>query len=201
MLTLEQIKYLCPNNKSPEALLSALNKILPKYSIDTPERVSSFLSQTIHESAQYTRLVENLNYSAQGLMKTWKKRFPTPVTATPYHRKPEKIANRVYADRMGNGSEASGDGWKYRGRGCIQLTGKENYTKFAKFMGKSLDETVAYCETLEGAIESGCWFWSINNLNTYADKKDVKGLTKAINGGDIGLTEREELYEVAIQVV
>lgn len=201
MLTLEQIKYLCPLNKNPKDLTQALNIVLPKYDINTPERIACFLAQTIHESAQFTTLKENLNYSAQGLCATWKKRFPSLAIATPYARKPEKIANRVYCDRMGNGSEASGEGYKYRGRGCIQLTGKENYTKFAKSIGKTLDETVAYCETLEGALESGCFFWKTNNLNKLADAGNFTGLTRAINGGENGLEERQELYNIAIQLV
>ena len=201
MITLEQIQYLCPKNKNPKDLTTFLNAILPKYDINTKERIACFLSQTLHESAQYTKLSENLNYSFQGLHTTWSKRFPTLDSAEPYHRKPEKIANLVYCDRMGNGSEASGDGWKYRGRGAIQITGKENYTKFAKSIGKSLDDTVAYCETLEGALESGCWFWSINNLNRLVDAGNFTGLTKAINGGTNGLEERKEIYNIVIQLL
>lgn len=201
MLTLEQIKYLCPLNKNPKDLTTFLNAILPKYDINTKERIACFLAQCSHESNQFTTLKENLNYSASGLHSTWKKRFPTLDSARPYHRNPEKIANKVYCDRMGNGSEASGEGYKYRGRGCIQLTGKENYTKFAKSIGKTLDETVSYCETLEGALESGCFFWKTNNLNKLVDAGNFTGLTKAINGGENGLEERQELYNIAIQLV
>lgn len=201
MLTIEQIKYLCPLNKNPKDLTTFLNVILPKYDINTKERIACFLAQCSHESNQFTTLKENLNYSSQGLHDTWRKRFPTLESAKPYHRKPEKIANRVYCDRMGNGSESSGEGYKYRGRGVIQLTGKENYTKFAKSIGKTLEETVAYCETLEGALESGCFFWKTNNLNKLVDAGNFTGLTKAINGGTNGLEERKENYNIAIQLL
>ena len=199
MITLDQLKKICPNNKQPEELLVVLNKVLPKYQINTKERIACFLSQCGHESAQFNTLKENLNYSAQGLRNTWPKRFPSLEVATPYHRNPVKIANKVYADRLGNGPESSGEGYKFCGRGAIQLTGKENYTKFAESIGKTLDETVAYCETLEGAIASACFFWKTKNLNRFADAKDFKGLTKAINGGFIGLEDRKHHYDIAIQ--
>ena len=197
-LTLEQIKYLCPKNKTPEVLLEVLNRILPKYEINTKERICCFLSQTIHESNQFTTLKENLNYSAAGLCATWKKRFPTMASAKPYTRSPEKIANKVYCDRLGNGNEASGDGWKYRGRGVIQLTGKANYEKLSKGIGKPLSECIDYCSTLEGGIESACWFWKTNNLNNYVKKNDFEGLTEAINGGLNGYAERQELHKIAV---
>ena len=109
------------------------------------------------------------------------------------------IANRVYANRMGNGPEESGDGWRYCGRGLIQLTGKDNYTNFAKAVGKTVDEVVAYLDTLEGAIESACWFWKKNNLNAIADSKDMAKATKVINGGDLGLAERKKHFEENIK--
>ena len=124
MIKLEQLKKICPNNKQPEALLEALNNVLPDYEINTKKRVACFLAQGGHESAQFSILKENLNYSDAGLCKVWPKRFPSLASAKPYNRNPEKIANKVYADRLGNGSEATGDGFKYRGRGAIQLTGK-----------------------------------------------------------------------------
>lgn len=201
MLTIDQIKQICPRNKNVEQLTQSLNDVLPKYDINTRDRIAYFISQTIHESAQYTILVEGLNYSAQGLMKTWPKRFPSLAVATPYARNQEKIANKVYADRMGNGSESSGDGWKYRGRGAIMLTGKDNYSRFAKSIDKSLDETVAYCTTIEGSLAAGCWFWTVNKLNRFADSADFTGLTKAINGGIIGINERKEIYASAISAL
>jgi putative chitinase len=197
VISLEQIKALFPKHKDPSGLTAALNAVLPKYDITGTERVACFLAQCSHESAGFTTFVENLNYSAEGLCKVWPKRF-TAATAGAYNRNPEKIANKVYCDRMGNGSEASGEGWKYRGSGFIQITGKDNYTKFSKSCGKSLDDTVEYCRTLPGAVESACWFWSENKLNTrFVDKKDFEGLTKAINGGLTGLTDRQHHYDAA----
>jgi putative chitinase len=197
VVSLGTVKSLFPKHKDPSGLTDALNVVLPKYDITGTERVACFLAQCGHESAGFTVFIENLNYSAEGLCKVWPKRF-TAATAGVYNRNPEKIANKVYCDRMGNGSEASGEGWKYRGRGAIQLTGKDNYTKFSKSCGKSLDETVAYCETLEGAIASGAFFWKENRLNErFVDKKDFVGLTKAINGGTTGLTDRQHHYDAA----
>jgi len=201
MLKLEQLKKICPNNKQPEALLEVLNKVLPEYEINTKKRVAAFLAQCGHESAQFTALKENLNYSAEGLCKVWPKRFTSLDMAKPYNRNPEKIANKVYADRLGNGSESSGEGYKYRGRGAIQLTGKENYTEFAKKINKTLDEAVTYCETLEGAIASACYFWNTNKLNQYADSGDFVTLTKRINGGTVGLADRQHHYDIAMQVL
>lgn len=201
MITLEQLKKLCPANKQPEALLVVLNKVLPKYEINTKKRVAAFLAQTSHESAQFTTLKENLNYSAAGLCKVWPKRFPSVIGAKPYNRNPEKIANKVYCDRMGNGSEASGDGFKYKGVGFLQLTGKDNYLRFAKSIGKSLEETVVYLTTLSGACESACWFWSVNKLNQYADSGDFVTLTKKINGGIVGLQDRQKHYKEALEII
>ena len=195
-------------NKEVTAWHIALTKLLPKYEINTKERVAGFIAQTAHESANYTTLKENLNYSAAGLTKTWNKRFPTEAAAMPYNRNPEKIANKVYADRLGNGNESSGDGWKYRGRGVIQLTGKDNYAAFAKSINKTLDETVTYLETKEGAIESACWFWKTNNLNRWVDIKDFDGLSDCINRGSktvavgdaIGYVDRKAKYDLALSL-
>ena len=128
-------------------------------------------------------------------MATFKKYFPDEATALKYERKPEMIANKVYADRMGNGDERSGDGYKFRGRGAIQLTGKNNYTKFAASIGKPLDETIIHLETFAGALESACWFWNTNGLNETCDKDDIILMTKKINGGTIGLEDRKKHYE------
>lgn len=193
--TAEKLAKCLIRNKNIDTLYEAFNTVLPRYEITTVERVAAFLAQCGHESADFTVLKENLNYSAEGLSKVFPKRFPTVAAAQPYNRNPEKIANKIYADRMGNGPEASGDGYKYRGRGAIQLTGKENYSKFAASVGKTLDEAVAYCETLEGAIESACWFWNTNKLNALADATDIVALTKRINGGTIGLEDRKHHFE------
>jgi putative chitinase len=194
-LTVDKVNACSPRNKNPQQLLEALEAVLPRYEITTAVRVAAFLAQCGHESADFTVLKENLNYSAEGLSKVFPKRFPTVAAAQPYNRNPEKIANKIYSDRMGNGPEASGEGYKFRGRGAIQLTGKENYSKFANSVGKSLDETVAYTETLAGAIESACWFWTTNKLNDIADKNDIVTLTKRINGGTIGLEDRKHHFE------
>ena len=193
--TAEKVAACLTKNKNTAQLFDAFNEVFPKYDITTVERVAGFLAQCGHESADFTVLKENLNYSADGLHKVFPKRFPTLESAQPYNRNPEKIANKIYSDRMGNGPEASGEGYKFRGRGAIQLTGKDNYSKFAASIGKSLDEAVAYTETLEGAIESACWFWKTHNLNNYADNNDVVGMTKVINGGTIGLDERKHHFE------
>jgi putative chitinase len=175
--------------------------VFEKYEINTKERVAGFLAQCGHESLDFTVLKENLNYGAKGLRGTFGKYFPDDATAAKYERKPEMIANRVYASRMGNGNEASGDGYKFRGRGAIQLTGCSNYTAFAKDVGKTIDETIVYLETLEGAIESACWFWKKNGLNEIADKKDITLMTKRINGGTIGLEDRKKHWEKNLQVL
>jgi putative chitinase len=201
MISKELILKLFPKHKKAESLVFVLNDILPKYNITTKEQIACFLSQCGHESAGFSKLSENLNYSAAGLCATWKKRFPTLDSARAYHRNPEKIANKVYCDRLGNGNEASGDGWKYRGRGVIQLTGKANYEKLSKGIGKSLSECIDYCATLEGGVESACWFWKTNNLNRYVEKNDFEGLTEAINGGLNGYVERQELYEIVIKLL
>ena len=193
--TAEKLAKCLSRNKSIDTLYEAFNTVLPRYDITTVERVAAFLAQCGHESADFTVLKENLNYSAEGLNKVFPKRFPTVAAAQPYNRNPEKIANKIYADRMGNGPEASGEGYKYRGRGAIQLTGKENYSKFAASLGMDLTAAVAYCETLEGAIESACWFWTTNKLNALADATDIVALTKRINGGTIGLEDRKHHFE------
>jgi putative chitinase len=191
------IKSLFPQYKHPEDLAECLTEQFEKYEINTANRAAGFLAQCGHESAGFTVLKENLNYSADGLNKIFKKYFPTVADATPYARNPEKIANKVYANRMGNGPESSGDGYKFRGRGAIQLTGHDNYTQFAKSVGLTVDEAVADLETLDGAIESACWFWKKNGLNAICDKDDIVTMTKRINGGTIGLDDRKKHYEHA----
>jgi putative chitinase len=206
--SLEDLTAILKSNKEVAAWHVALTKILPKYEINTKERVAAFIAQTAHESGNYTTLKENLNYSAAGLAKTWPKRFVSEAAAMPYNRNPEKIANKVYADRLGNGNEASGDGWKYRGRGVIQLTGKDNVAAFAKSINKTLDETVTYLETKEGAIESACWYWKTNNLNRWVDIKDFDGLSDCINlgrktpaiGDAIGFADRKSKYDLALSL-
>lgn len=199
--TIEQLTAIIGRNPYTEYWYHALVTICPEYEIDTPRRLAAFIAQCAHESGKFLHLRENLNYRATSLMKTWPKRFPTLEKAKQYEHKPEKIANFVYSGRMGNGDEASGDGWKYLGRGLIQLTGKENYSWFAKSVNMPLDDVPEYLETFEGAVQGACFFWEMNNLNALADKKDIVGLTKKINGGTLGLEERTKLFNLACKVL
>jgi predicted chitinase len=134
------------------------------------------------------------------LLKTFPKYFKTLDEARAYEKKPEKIANRVYSNRMGNGDESTGDGFRYLGRGLIQLTGKNNYTLFAAAIDTPLEQIPEYLQTFEGAVQSACWFWEQNNLNQWADKKDIMTLTKRINGGTIGLEDRIKHYNHALHL-
>lgn len=179
----------------------SLNRFLPEFAIDTPKRIASFMAQCCVESANFTRLNENLNYSAEGLMRTWSSRFKTLSEAKQYARNPEKIANKVYAGRMGNGDYESGDGWKYRGRGIIQLTGKSNYEDFAEFIGCSLDESIEYILTYDGAVHAACYFWETRGLNRYADREDIRTITRLINGGTHGLENRISNYNKFIKIL
>lgn len=178
-----------------------LNKTCAKYNINTVSRLTMFLAQIGHESMELNAVKENLNYSANALRATFPSRFPTDAIANLYARQPEKIANKIYASRMGNGDEASGDGFKYRGRGLIQLTGKNNYSFFAKSMNMTLDQAVAYLETPEGAAMSAGWFWNNDNINPLADKNDFIAVTKTINGGTLGLADRQRLLALAQAVI
>ena len=199
--TEEKLKKCLSRNKNIPELFVSLEKVLPKYEITTVERVAAFLAQCGHESLDFTVLQENLNYGAKGLLGLFKKYFPNEALAKQYERKPEKIANKIYANRMGNGPEESGDGWAHRGRGAIQLTGKLNYQAFANSIGLTLEDAITYCATMDGAIESACWFWQKNKLNAIADKKDVLAMTKKINGGTIGLEDRKKHYEHNMKVL
>ena len=200
--TQEKLAELIPNCEyGVEYWYPELEEMLPIFGIVTVARVAAFIAQTAHESGGYRLLKENLNYKAEQLMKTWPKRFPTMDIANQYARRPEKIANKVYADRMGNGNEASGDGWRYCGRGLIQLTGKDNYSRFAEYAGIAVEDAPGYIETPRGAVHSACWFWYVNDCNTYADAIDIEGLTRRINGGVIGLEDRIKHYNHAIDVL
>lgn len=179
----------------------AMVKILPEYEINTAPRVAMFLAQCGHESANFTVLKENLNYRAESLRKVFPKYFPTMELANQYARKPEKIANRVYGNRMGNGDENSGDGYRYSGKGLIQLTGKANYIAFAESIDTPLEEISDYLLTFEGATQSACWFWETNNINPWADKGDVLKVTKIINGGTNGLQDRIDKYNKIIRIL
>jgi len=203
-LSKEQLKQLLPKNPYLDHWYDALSKLLPDYEINTRQRIAAFVAQCSHESGGFTALKENLNYKAQTLRKIFPKYFPTDALANEYVNKPNKqeaIANKVYANRMGNGNEASGDGYKYCGRGLIQLTGKENYSWFAASLQISVEDAAEYLQTFEGAAQSACWFWETNNLNQWADKGDIVTLTKRINGGTIGIEDRIKHYEHALHVL
>ncbi len=200
MLTLKQFREFAPHTKYPENWHEALfapqteldgRTLLADYDINTPTRVAAFMAQAHHESGGFVYVSENLNYSAKGLMKTFAKYFPDEATAKAYANKPEKIANRVYANRMGNGDEASGQGFKFAGKGIIQLTGKDNYTRFAQSLEISVEDAAEYMRTFEGAAQSACWFWETNNLNKFADSGDFLTMSKRINGGTKGMEDRE----------
>lgn len=203
-LTKEQLKQLLPKNPYIDQWHGALAQLLPEYGIDTPQRIAAFVAQCAHESGNFVFLKENLNYRAPTLRKLFSKYFPTDALAEEYASKPNKqeaIANRIYASRMGNGDEASGDGFRYCGRGLIQLTGKENYSWFAASLEIPVEEASEYLQTFEGAVQSACWFWETNNLNQWADKGDILTLTKRINGGTIGLEDRIKHYEHALHTL
>ena len=185
-----------------EYYLEALNLILPEYQINTKLRLCHFLAQIIHESGHLKYNQENLNYSAKALRSVFGKYFPTDALAEQYARKPEKIANRVYANRMGNGDEASGDGWLRRGRGLIQLTGTDNYKACSKALNidlmKNPDLIVSNAEV---CVKTACWFWSSKRLNEWADKDDIITITKKINGGYNGLEDRTKILNTAKKVL
>lgn len=204
MITLELLKEICPKTKidTLDDYVEPLNTVAEYYEMFVnPKRVAGFLAQIAHESGGFNFVAENLNYSAKGLMTIFKKYFPNEELANQYARKPEKIANKVYANRMKNGPEASGDGWKFRGRGLIQLTGRDNYTRFAAALDLDIDSTIAYLETPNGAVASAGWFWDNNKLNQFCDKDDFVTLTKRINGGTIGLADRKHHYEIALKAL
>ena len=199
----EHLQALIGNNPYLDYWYDAMVQILPEYEINTPERVAAWLAQTAHESGYFKFLKENLNYRATSLRKVFGKYFPTDALAEDYASRPNKqeaIANRVYANRMGNGDEASGDGFRYLGRGLIQLTGKNNYTLFAASIDTPLEEIPEYLQTFEGAVQSACWFWDQNNLNRFADTRDIVTMSKRINGGTIGMEDRIMKYEKCLKM-
>ena len=189
---------------SPEVAMRwtpALNETMERFDISNKYRIAAFLSQVAHESGGFKFVVENLNYSADALLRVFPKYFPTPEIANAYARQPERIANRAYANRMGNGDEASGDGWAYRGRGLIQLTGKNNYASFSLQMDNNcLVEPDLVAEPKLAALSAG-WYWNSRNINPVADTDDVKEVTRLVNGGYNGLADREAKYEKLMQIL
>jgi len=177
----------------PDSVINQIPDIQAKFGINTSLRLAHFLAQAGHESGGFRVTAENLNYSAKGLMGIFKKYFPSESLANDYAKKPQKIANRVYSGRMGNGNEASGDGYAFRGRGYIQLTGRDNYTAFGKSIGVAIEETPDLVGS-QYALASAAWFWQKNKLNEIADGGSgddiVTKITKRVNGGTIGLADR-----------
>jgi putative chitinase len=200
---LDHVQHIIPRVKNPQEWHTSLLEVLPQYDITDIARTAAFMAQCAHESGGFTMLSENLNYSAQGLMGVFKKYFPTLELANAYARQPEKIANRVYGGRMGNGPESSGEGWKFRGRGLIQLTGKDNYRRCSEYLFEdwTLLEVPDCLTQPYYALHSACWFWSANKLNSLADQQDIRMMTKRINGGFIGLEDRVKHYNHALEVL
>lgn len=204
-ITPDQLAYMIPTNPDVEDWCNELNKAMPKYGITTPQRIASFISQCAHESRDFTALEENLNYSEKALNAVFGRYFgPGKRNAAEYARNPEKIANYVYMDefrRSPLGNVKEGDGWRFRGRGLKQLTGRSNYERFAKDYDITAEEAAEWLETKEGALASALWFWDKNGLNELADTGNVTKVTKRINGGDIGLEDRQRRYNDAMQAL
>jgi putative chitinase len=180
-----------------DRVVPALDAAMQRFEIASPARMAAFLAQLAHESGELRHWTENLNYGWQGLRKTFSKYFRTDADARAYERKPERIANRVYGGRMGNGPESSGDGWRYRGRGPIQLTGKQNYQACGTAIGVDLVNAPERLETPEVGCLAAAWFWASKGLNALADAGDFVTITKRINGGTIGLEERKAFWNRA----
>ena len=195
MITAEQLKEL----HIDDDWLEPLNEAMQRYEINTPERQAAFIGQCAHESGGFKTLQENLNYSAKGLHATWPSRFASEADAQPFHRNPEKIANKVYSGRMGNTDE--GDGWKYRGRGLIQLTGKDNYRLASDALDVDFVANPELVLSKEYAALTAAWYWNKRGLNKEADAKDFTGMTKKINGGTIGLADRVAHINTALNVL
>lgn len=206
-ITEEQLAAMLPTNREISEWCKVLNSALPKYDITNARRIAGFISQCAHESRDFTAMEENLNYSQQALERVFPRYFgPGKRNAADYARNPEKIANYVYMDenrsaRGALGNTKPGDGWRFRGRGLKQLTGRNNYARFAAAYNMTPEQASDWIETKEGALASALWFWKTNNLNPVADTGDVVALTKRINGGDIGLSDRQHRYNVAMQAL
>lgn len=181
--------------------VDALNETFERFNIVTPAQQASFIGQAAHESGNFKMLVENLNYRAETLMKVWPKRFPTLEFAKQYERDPKKIANSVYANRMGNRDEASGDGFRFRGRGLFQTTGHAGYYHAGQALGEDFVMNPDLVSTPKYAALTAGFFWNTHKLNNFSDVEDYKGMTKKINGGFIGLADREKHIKHALSVL
>lgn len=184
-ISLETVRSIFPASRDPITLTQTINDTREKYGIETAAQVAMFLTQAAHESEGFSRFEENLNYSAQGLRRVFPRYFPDDATAAAYAHQPEKIANRVYANRMGNGDEASGDGWLHRGAGAIQLTGEINQRLYglAAYGDERFTQDPSPLRALPDAVLSAGWFWQKNDLNHYADAGDFDGVCDLVNFG------------------
>ena len=201
MITLEQFIQILPECEEPEEWFDILSNELLHWELDTNEQIACFIAQTAHESAEYNVLAENLNYSSDRLMVVFPKYFRNVQNIRSYHRQPERIANRVYANRMGNGDEDSGDGYKYRGRGVLQITGKNNYAKCSEFLFGHDDVLLDDPDLLltkPNALGAAFWYWDINEIK---DVDDFIHVTKIVNGGLNGLKDRQHIYDRALYVL
>jgi putative chitinase len=213
MVDEQLLKVACPD--MPVAMrvewARAIRRACEASVINTPRRIAAFIGQMAHESLCFVRTEENLNYSAARMAQVWA-RFAANPAAAPLQRvpnqlarslerKPEALANHVYANRLGNGGPESGDGWRFRGGGPLQVTGRDNWTAFAKHIGRSLDDALAYGRTLEGGVMAAAWFWEENDVNRLADTPGVSDETKRINGGQIGLEARRKLFDRLVEAM
>lgn len=201
--TVEDLRLALPGIRDADKWMASCIKLLPIYNITSKNRVAMFLAQTGHESGNWNLLEENLNYSAAALLRVFPKYYKTAAAANADARKPQQIANRVYANRMGNGDGASGDGFKYRGRGILQVTGKSNYAACSQALygDNRLISTPELLTTQDGAIGSACWYWNSRKLNAVSDRGDVVGATRIINGGTNGLDDRRSRYDRIIRLI
>ncbi len=202
-ITAEQLKLAIGSTDAN--LLKGINDSLTKFQINTPLRICHFLAQAMHESGNFTKSHENLNYNAHGLFTTFHTHFINEAACIPFEHNQEKIANHVYANRNGNGDEASGDGWKYKGRGFLQTTGKANYTRLSKDTGIDFVTHPELLETVQYAALSAGDYWNINHLNVLADNPNTNEaiikITRAINGGELGLAERKANFNKLITFI
>ena len=199
-LTKDHIIHILHGNADAAAWADAALEILPKYGITTANRIAGFFAQCGHESMNFTVLSENLNYRAETLEKLFSKYFSKAGrNAADYAKQPEKIANVIYGGRMRNTEE--GDGWRFRGRGVIQLTGRDNYTSFGLTIDMTAEQVIDYVQTKKGALESACWYWDSRKINLACDEGDIVKMTKLVNGGTIGLEDRRKHYEAALKVL
>lgn len=198
MVSASLLAACCPGVPNLEQWVDPIQKACSAHAINTIRRVAAFIAQMAHESQCFQRTAENLNYSAQRLCEVWPNRFPSLARAQPYARNPEALANKVYAGRLGNGDEASGDGWRFRGGGPLQLTGRSNWQRFADAMGMPLDQALVWGRTPEGGVMAAAWFWEANDINRLADTPGVADESRRINGGEIGLADREAKFNALV---